>query len=879
MSYMTVKFLDKEYSIPEDVLAYIELLEFTDSVQKQLANAFVRKLRNEIQKGNLGLLGDEDLATEIEQQVGKFIAKLCDNGIFTRTISDYLKDNKGYQLYSEVNNAALEKMKSLLIQEMDAWQSGYENAINKAESHVTGMGFSIWSSSFVNHAIYAAMEASTLNKQGKEAEAQYQKDMNDLRSRLDSQYGGEKSRYINNTYIPNMEAALTVFAYELLDKYIADLIANGKFDSKTLAYVDISRSNDLLKNLTLSHNKTAILESAFAACPYNTAVYMQAMKYELLDYETFQTAKIFKQSHTILSFLKESWGEIAYPSKFRVNYYCINILAQFTDRTPEEILRGFAEPYVKGILEAYSRNADMISDSALCYKVLESIPEDTILAGTAISKSKVADYVNSTVSMDVYTQLVEKCGHFDLLARIKKCLPTEAAYASKEDIDEWCEENLFASFEEARQALADEIREQRRKEAETAREKAKHEREKRRKRNRIIKMTAIVCSSVAVVICIFFLIKMAIHNYQENVVVPANKYNHAIYLMESGEYELAQDVLISLNGYEDSLDLIEECQNSILELEYDSAVQLMANESFVDAIAILSSLDGYKDSADLIEECEIGLLDIAYEQALQLMNDGEFEDAIAAFEALDEYQDSAEKVTECNEIINANKYDDAVSLANEGSYKDAISILEDLGSYKDAPELIEKYSFLGCEKGDEIVLGAYEQDNDLDNGPEEIEWIVLERSGNQALVISKYCLEQMPFNETLAAVTWENSTIRDWLNNDFWNAAFSEDEQSIIRSSTIPNPDDADHERSGYDTVDKVYLLSENEAIEYFDSDSDRCADAAEFVSTTHCYWILRTTGSASNVAHVDYNGEVGYYENVDRNWWIRPAMWIEIGN
>ena len=237
MGYINTTFLGKEYSIPQDVLIYIDLLDFTDSVQKQLASTFVRKLRNEIAKDNIGLLGDEDLAAEIEQQVGKFIAKLCDNGIFTRTISDYLKNNKGYQLYTQVNKAALEKMKSLLIQEMDAWQAGYEDAINKAESHVTGMGFSIWSSSFVNHAIYAAMEASTLNKQSREAESQYQRDMKDLSSRLDSKYGGEKSNYINNTYIPNMEAALTVFAYELLDKYVADLIANGKFDGKTLDYV------------------------------------------------------------------------------------------------------------------------------------------------------------------------------------------------------------------------------------------------------------------------------------------------------------------------------------------------------------------------------------------------------------------------------------------------------------------------------------------------------------------------------------------------------------------------------------------------------------------------------------------------------------------
>ena len=72
---MIVNFLKKDYCIPEDVLTYIDLLSFTDNVQKQLFGAFVRKLKNEIAKDNIGLLGDEDLAAEIEQQVGRFIAK------------------------------------------------------------------------------------------------------------------------------------------------------------------------------------------------------------------------------------------------------------------------------------------------------------------------------------------------------------------------------------------------------------------------------------------------------------------------------------------------------------------------------------------------------------------------------------------------------------------------------------------------------------------------------------------------------------------------------------------------------------------------------------------------------------------------------------
>ena len=36
MGNITVKFIGREYSIPEDILTYIDLLDFTDNVQKEL---------------------------------------------------------------------------------------------------------------------------------------------------------------------------------------------------------------------------------------------------------------------------------------------------------------------------------------------------------------------------------------------------------------------------------------------------------------------------------------------------------------------------------------------------------------------------------------------------------------------------------------------------------------------------------------------------------------------------------------------------------------------------------------------------------------------------------------------------------------------------
>ena len=90
--------------------------------------------------------------------------------------------------------------------------------------------------------------------------------------------------------------------------------------------------------------------------------------------------------------------------------------------------------------------------------------------------------------------------------------------------------------------------------------------------------------------------------------------------------------------------------------------------------------------------------------------------------------------------------------------------------------------------GDVITLGRYEQDNNIKNGAEDICWEVKEIAGNKALLVSKYALDAAPFHSEKDNSTWENSTLRGWLNSYFLDAAFSDDEQSLIIQSSLETP-------------------------------------------------------------------------------------------
>ena len=89
--------------------------------------------------------------------------------------------------------------------------------------------------------------------------------------------------------------------------------------------------------------------------------------------------------------------------------------------------------------------------------------------------------------------------------------------------------------------------------------------------------------------------------------------------------------------------------------------------------------------------------------------------------------------------------------------------------------------------GSIITLGQYEQDNNEENGPEEIEWIVLDVKGEKCLLISRYALDVLPYNVEDKNITWEKCSLRTWLNEDFLQEAFSEEERKLILNSEVDN--------------------------------------------------------------------------------------------
>ena len=175
-----------------------------------------------------------------------------------------------------------------------------------------------------------------------------------------------------------------------------------------------------------------------------------------------------------------------------------------------------------------------------------------------------------------------------------------------------------------------------------------------------------------------------------------------------------------------------------------------------------------------------------------------------------------------------------------------------------------------------IVFGSYEQDNNKSNGTEPIEWLVLEKQGNKALLLSKYALDFQPYGK-----------VKNWLKEDFLNNAFSMKEREAIQITHIIV--------DGTDTQYMVFLLSTEEAdkylITYSGVNMHSRTSATAYAKTQDgyqsydgcyttegkqaCLWWLRDRIGGNRIV-VLVDGSVSQISATSKNA-VRPALWIDL--
>ncbi len=218
--------------------------------------------------------------------------------------------------------------------------------------------------------------------------------------------------------------------------------------------------------------------------------------------------------------------------------------------------------------------------------------------------------------------------------------------------------------------------------------------------------------------------------------------------------------------------------------------------------------------------------------------------------------------------------------------------------------------YRNLEPGDIMTFGTYPQSAD---GKEQgIQWRVLHNTGSELFLLSEFILDCKRYHGKSADLTWRDCTdqtwhdcdLREWLNNEFYNAAFNADEKQHILTTHC-----TDNGEGTQDTEDKVFLLSVAELMELstLHGEDLRRAVGTDFAKTNKTdgcklyvydktnkdnyilrdgeeigcsWWWLRTQGNKPSRAYFVGTGCSirSYGNNSTDSYGVRPAMKINLG-
>jgi hypothetical protein len=175
------------------------------------------------------------------------------------------------------------------------------------------------------------------------------------------------------------------------------------------------------------------------------------------------------------------------------------------------------------------------------------------------------------------------------------------------------------------------------------------------------------------------------------------------------------------------------------------------------------------------------------------------------------------------------------------------------------------------------------------------QWRALDVQSDKALLLAKDIVEKRSYNDQHTDITWENCTLRHYLNNEFYNK-FSSQEQTMILTTRNTN---ANNQRSGTkggrDTTDKIFLLSIEEVVRYF-GDSGRLKNRlpkdefwindefnkkriANYEGKAEAWWLRSSGYSGHSAMGVGIEGSlitIGDKVHLD-GVGVRPALWLNL--
>ena len=306
------------------------------------------------------------------------------------------------------------------------------------------------------------------------------------------------------------------------------------------------------------------------------------------------------------------------------------------------------------------------------------------------------------------------------------------------------------------------------------------------------------------------------------------------------DYRSAAELFRKIPGYREADSMASECDKISDRMETKIIYRLWGKKLAVFLLAVLIILGLSTSHAK-------------YYVANAYMQMGSYESAIEKYKKLGDYKDSRNRLLEC-------RYLDAGKKAAEGHYKEAAQEYAAAGDYKDsAMQMVaaQQNMIKNSKPGKKVKIGKYD-------------WIILDIRDDRVFLMKSSSMSKMPYHSEEGEITWEKTSLRQWLNAEFMEKSFAAAEKRNILLTEVKNNDNETYKTiGGSDTRDYVFLLSIQEAKEYGHLFPD-------FKTNT---WLRSPGAYPDSAAFLSENGavmEYGYKAD-NHEFMIRPVMWYKL--
>lgn len=189
---------------------------------------------------------------------------------------------------------------------------------------------------------------------------------------------------------------------------------------------------------------------------------------------------------------------------------------------------------------------------------------------------------------------------------------------------------------------------------------------------------------------------------------------------------------------------------------------------------------------------------------------------------------------------------------------------------------------------------------------EPIKWQILEEKNGKAFLFCDIAIDSQNYyinsnshtvnGNTVYANNYAYSTIRSWLNDNFYNTAFSDLQKELVQTTLVDNSvSSTGYSSNSYacaDTNDKVFLMSYKEVTSYGLTSSSRQRKSTDYAKSQgcwastssgyvgNCWWWLRSPYNFSSryARGIYLDGDVSDYYDVGSTYYgVVPALWIAL--